>query len=85
VRVVAVYGAVGGIVLRVELCKQAGGGVAACKLSVGIDVGKGFHHACAVDETGKVVFSRKVANEQHSIEQLIARICGKAPEIVRWL
>ncbi|WP_110341022.1 IS110 family transposase [Prauserella flavalba] len=49
---------------------------------VGIDVGKGFHHACAVDENGKVVFSRKVANGQAAIEQLIARTAGKATEVV---
>ncbi|MEV6900296.1 hypothetical protein [Amycolatopsis sp. NPDC051372] len=27
---------------------------------VGIDVGKGFPHGCAVNEGGTVVFSRKV-------------------------
>ena len=27
------------------------------RIWVGIDVGKASHHACAVDETGKVVFS----------------------------
>ncbi|PXY26363.1 transposase [Prauserella flavalba] len=52
------------------------------KMWVGIDVGKGFHHACAVDENGKVVFSRKVANGQAAIEQLIARTAGKATEVV---
>ncbi|MEU0470939.1 MULTISPECIES: IS110 family RNA-guided transposase [Amycolatopsis] len=52
------------------------------KVWVGIDVGKGFHHACAVDEVGKVVFSRKVANGQAAIEQLIGRTTAKAAEVV---
>lgn len=52
------------------------------KMWVGIDVGKGFHHACAVDETGTVVFSRKVVNGQAAIEQLIARTTAKAAEVV---
>ena len=52
------------------------------KVWVGIDVGKGFHHACAVDAAGKVVFSRKVANGQAAIEQLITRTTGKAAEVV---
>lgn len=42
--------------------------MAVCKMWVGIDVGKGVHHACAVDENGSVVFSRKVANGQAAIE-----------------
>ena len=52
------------------------------KVWVGIDVGKGFHHACAVDQAGKVVFSRKVANGQAPIEQLITRTTKKASEVV---
>lgn len=50
---------------------------------VGIDVGKAAHHACAVDENGKVVFSRRVSNGQAEIEDLIAR-AGKSAEQVRW-
>ncbi len=52
------------------------------KVWVGIDVGKSFHHACAVDEFGKIVFSRKVANGQAPIEALIARTTAKAAEVV---
>jgi Transposase len=40
---------------------------------VGIDVGKAHHHACAVDTTGKVVFSKRLANGQAEIEALITR------------
>jgi transposase len=53
------------------------------KIWVGIDVGKSAHHACAVDETGKVVFSQQVANGQAAIETLIAR-AGKAGREVVW-
>lgn len=50
---------------------------------VGIDVGKATHHACAVEASGKVVFSHKLANDQASIEQLVARAARSASE-VRW-
>ncbi|NUT48206.1 MAG: IS110 family transposase, partial [Saccharothrix sp.] len=50
---------------------------------VGIDVGKAHHHACAMDSTGKVVFSQKVANDQAAIEQLVTRAAKTAAE-VRW-
>jgi hypothetical protein len=50
---------------------------------VGIDVGKTKHHACAMDSNGKVLFSKKVTNDQASIEQLLAR-AGEAAAEVRW-
>jgi transposase len=50
---------------------------------VGIDVGKTSHHACAIDETGKVVWNQKVSNEQRAIEQLVTR-AGKGALQVRW-
>jgi transposase len=53
------------------------------RIWVGIDVGKGAHHACAVDERGKVVFSRKVGNDQAEIQALISR-AGQAAERVDW-
>lgn len=53
------------------------------RIWVGIDVGKASHHACAVDGTGKVVFSQQVANGQAAIEALIAR-AGKAGGEVSW-
>src|SRR5262245_58052248 len=52
------------------------------KIWVGIDVGKGAHHACAVDETGKVVFSQKLTNGQAAIEAVITRASRKAHEVV---
>jgi transposase len=53
------------------------------RIWVGIDVGKAHHHACAVDETGKVVFSKRLGNGQAEIEAVIAR-AGKAAGQVRW-
>lgn len=50
---------------------------------VGIDVGKASHHACAVDETGKVVWTQKLANEQRAIEAVIDRAQKTAAQ-VRW-
>ena len=50
---------------------------------VGIDVGKTSHHACAIDETGKVCWSQKLTNEQRTIEQLIDRARNTAAQ-VRW-
>ncbi|MCP2321390.1 Transposase, partial [Nocardia amikacinitolerans] len=52
------------------------------KVWVGIDVGKAAHHACVVDQAGKVVFSQKVVNGQSAIEALIARVRAKAVEVV---
>jgi transposase len=52
--------------------------VAGKKLWVGIDVGKQFHHACAVDADGRTVFSRKVKNRQAAVEELITRTLAKA-------
>ncbi len=51
------------------------------KIWIGIDVGKAAHHACAVDETGKTVFSQRVANTQAATEQLIARADKTAVEV----
>lgn len=50
---------------------------------VGIDVGKLVHYACAVDETAKVVWTQKLANEQRVIEAVVERAHTSAEE-VRW-
>ena len=52
------------------------------KIWVGVDVGKQSHHACAVDQDGKVVFSKPVANGQAALDALIARADKEAAEIV---
>lgn len=38
---------------------------------IGVDIGKDFHWALAIDETGREIFSRRVENEQGDIEALI--------------
>ncbi|MBY6687484.1 IS110 family transposase [Rhodococcus sp. BP-149] len=55
--------------------------MAEVELWIGIDVGKRTHHACAVDSTGAVVWSRRVDNDQTAIDDLI-RSVGTAN--VRW-
>jgi transposase len=50
---------------------------------VEIDVGKLSHHACAVDATGKVVWTQKLANEQRAIEAVIDR-AQKTGGRVQW-
>ena len=50
---------------------------------VGIDVGKLSHHACAVDGTGKVVWTQKLANDQRAIEAVI-ECARKSAEQVQW-
>jgi len=52
---------------------------------VGIDAGKGSHHAAAVDAGGKRLWSVKVANGQREIEELIGRAARSAGDgEVRW-
>lgn len=50
---------------------------------IGIDAGKGFHHATALDAEGRVLWSKQVPNDQAAIEGLIARAAEAAVE-VRW-
>lgn len=38
---------------------------------IGVDIGKDFHWALAIDETGHQLLSRRVENEQSDIERLI--------------
>ncbi len=45
---------------------------------VGIDVGKGAHHAAAVDTDGQLVWSRRVANDQAAISELIGQATAAA-------
>ena len=52
------------------------------KVWVGIDVGRHAHHAAAVDETGTVLWSRRLPNDQPAIEALVDRVAGV--ETVVW-
>jgi transposase len=57
--------------------QQAGRG----RVWVGIDVGKGGHHAAAVDVDGQLVWSRRVANDQAAIQGLIGQAANSAPAV----
>jgi len=48
--------------------------MAASQLWTGVDVGKEQHWVCVVDDTGAVVLSRKLANDEHQIRQLVADV-----------
>jgi transposase len=50
---------------------------------IGVDAGKLAHHATAVDAEGTVLWSRRVANEQAAIEQMIAQARRGTAE-ARW-
>jgi transposase len=40
----------------------------------GVDVGKEHHWVCAVDDSGKVVLSRRLVNDEQPIRELVAEI-----------
>ncbi len=51
----------------------------------GVDIGKTHHHAAAIDNIGRQLWSIRVHNDQHNIECPLAKACatGDSPEI-RW-
>jgi len=46
----------------------------AAQLWAGVDVGKEAHWVCVVDDTGAVVLSRKLDNDEQPIRVLIGEI-----------
>jgi transposase len=46
------------------------------RLWIGVDAGKEHHHAAALDDTGRVVWSTRVPNDQDAINQLLERAEG---------
>ncbi len=52
------------------------------KAWVGIDAGKGFHWAHALDASGNEMFSRKVQNDEASLSALVDEAISVAQEIV---
>jgi hypothetical protein len=40
---------------------------------ISIDIGKAAHHAAAIDNFGRQLWSVRVHNDQHSIEQLLSK------------
>lgn len=49
----------------------------------GVDIGKGYHHAVVVDGDGNRMLSRRVANDEADLLELINDVLGLAGE-VRW-
>ena len=49
---------------------------------IGVDIGKDFHWALAIDETGHELLSHRVENEQADIERLIEEVAALCREIV---
>jgi len=47
----------------------------------GIDVGKGHHWVCLIDETGSTLWSSKVVNEQAAILDAIGEVLGRAQQV----
>jgi hypothetical protein len=48
--------------------------MAAGQVWAGVDVGKEQHWVCVVDDTGAVVLSRKLVNDEHQIRELVADV-----------
>jgi transposase len=55
--------------------------MARVQLWAGVDVGKEHHWVCVVDDTGAVVLSRKLVNDEQPIRELLAEIDGLADEV----
>lgn len=51
---------------------------------VGLDVGKGEHHACALDVDGARLHDRALPNEEAALRQVLARLaaCGRVLLVV---
>ena len=48
----------------------------------GVDVGKEHHWVCAVDDSGKVVLSRRLVNDEQPIRELVADVDELATRVV---
>ena len=74
---VAVYGSAGGVDLRaddvVESWKEADG-VSRAARGAGVDVGKGHHWVCLIDDAGVALWSAKVVNDEAAILEAIATL-----------
>jgi transposase len=53
----------------------------AVRLWAGVDVGKEHHWVCVVDESGTVVLSRKLANDEQQIRGLVAEVDGLGDQV----
>jgi len=48
----------------------------------GVDVGKGHHWVCLIDEAGATLWSAKVVNDESAILQAIAAVLGRAEQVL---
>lgn len=48
----------------------------------GIDVGKGHHWICLIDETGTTVWSAKAVNDEAAILDAVSSVLARADEVV---
>lgn len=49
----------------------------------GVDVGKGHHRVCLIDEAGTIVWSAKMVNDEGAILEAISAVLARA-EVVVW-
>src|SRR5450830_1106370 len=49
---------------------------------VGVDVGKGHHWVCLIDEAGATLWSANVVNDESAILEPIAAVLGRAGQVV---
>lgn len=57
-----------------------GAGQVACGWA-GIDVGKGHHWVCLIDEMGSTLWSSKVVNDEVAILDAIAEVLARAQQV----
>ena len=57
---------------------------ATIKVWVGLDVGKTYHHATAINGAGEVLFARQIPNTQSDLEKLVeeSNRCGQAAVVI---
>ena len=48
----------------------------------GVDVGKGHHWVCLIDEAGATLWSAKVVNDESAILEAIAAVLGRAEQVL---
>src|SRR5665648_958723 len=51
-------------------------------VGLGVDVGKGHHWVCLIDEAGATLWSSKVVNDESAILQAIAAVLGRAEQVL---
>jgi transposase len=54
------------------------------RIWAGVDAGKEHHHVAALDEAGRLVLSRRVANDELALREVIAEVTALAAGPARW-